>query len=373
MNKEVLFGKTLAEIEALAAGLGEPKFRARQIMDWLDKGVASFAEMKNLPAGLRAKLGDAAAVLPCEIVKVLESKDGGTKKLLLGFSTPHQNRGAVLTPPQGGSCLIETVLMRTRYGNSVCVSSQAGCAMGCAFCASTLRGFSRNLTANEMMAQVAAAQSLLVNERVSHVVIMGSGEPLLNLDNVLEFIEKLNTPHQNRGAVLTPPQGGSCRGGISYRKITLSTCGVVPGIDRLTEWGKPINLALSLHAPDDELRSRIMPINAKYPIAEVMAATDRWQAATKRQLTAEYIVLGGVNDSAGHAEGLADLIGSRDVFVNLIPFNPVAEREFIAPSGNAVHRMKDALEARKIPCAIRFERGADIQSACGQLRNGQKI
>jgi 23S rRNA (adenine2503-C2)-methyltransferase len=215
-----------------------------------------------------------------------------------------------------------------------------------------LRGFSRNLTADEMMAQVAAAQGALGGERVSHVVIMGSGEPLLNLDNVLEFIEKLNEK-------------------ISYRKITLSTCGIVPGIDKLAEWGKPVNLALSLHAPDDELRSKIMPINSKHPLRDVMAACDRWQAATKRQLTFEYIVLKDVNDSARNAKQLAELIASRDVFVNLIPFNPVAERDFAAPSGNAVHRMKDALLAAKIPCAIRFERGADINSACGQLRNCQ--
>ncbi|MDR0448900.1 MAG: 23S rRNA (adenine(2503)-C(2))-methyltransferase RlmN [Rickettsiales bacterium] len=334
MEKTILLGKSLAEIESLAARLGAPKFRARQIMDWLDKGASGFADMKNLPAGLRDKLGEAAAVLPCEIIKTLSSKDGNTHKLLLDF----------------GDAEIESVVMKTRYGNSVCVSSQAGCGMGCKFCASTLRGFSRNLAASEMMAQVAAAQSALGGGRVSHVVIMGGGEPLLNFENVVEFIEKLNER-------------------ISYRKITLSTCGIVPGIDKLARWGKPINLALSLHAPDDGLRERIMPINAKHPLREVVAACDRWQAATKRQLTFEYMVLKDTNDSVENAKQLAALVGARDVFVNLIPWNPVAEREFSAPSGNAVHRMKDILEAAKIPCAIRFERGADIDSACGQLRN----
>lgn len=335
MNKIIILNMPLADIETLVVGLGEPKFRAKQIADWLARGVADFAEMKNLPASLREKLAAVAQPLPCKIVKTLTSSDGNTHKLLLSF---------------GDKTLIESVVMKTRYGNSVCVSSQSGCAMGCKFCASTLLGLDRNLTATEMLAQVAAAQSILQNDRISHVVIMGSGEPLQNFDNVIEFMERLNET-------------------ISWRKITLSTCGITEGINRLAQWGKPINLALSLHAPTDELRSQIMPINKAYPLTQTLAALDIWQAATKRQLTFEYIVLGGVNDSVEHAEQLADLVGARDVFVNLIPYNPVSEREFSAPSNNAVHRIKEVLERRKIPCAVRFERGKDINSACGQLRN----
>jgi 23S rRNA (adenine2503-C2)-methyltransferase len=362
MNERIiLLGKSLGDLEELMTILSEPKFRAKQIADWLDSGVSSFDQMKNIPKSLRTKLSEIAAPLPCIIKQKLTSADKSTTKLLLEFSDP----GAGISSTR--TTLIETVLMRTRYGNSVCISSEAGCAMGCKFCASTLRGLDRNLSAVEMLSQVRAAASILTIDRISHVVIMGSGEPLLNIDNTIEFMELLNSKainFTNRSESET-----KFKTNISWRKITLSTCGIPPGIRRLTEWGKPINLAVSLHAPSDELRTQIMPINAKYPISEIIKATDEWQAATGRQLTFEYIVLGGVNDSQKCAQELVNLIGRRDIFVNLIPYNPVAERELIAPSGNAVHRIKDILEKNKIPCAIRFERGSDINSACGQLRN----
>jgi len=390
--KTVLFDKTLPELEKIVTDLGSPKFRAKQIYDWLAKGVNSFDQMKNLPTELRAKLKESATPLPCEIIKVLTSSDNSTHKLLLNFNTAAHNSGshrdtepnlvrAGRAPQKPIS--VETVLMQTRYGNSVCISSQAGCASGCKFCASTLRGFQRNLTATEMLAQVAAAQSILTNERISHVVIMGTGEPLMNINNTIEFIERLNNPSNKTDFCLPirDPQaldglgagkesaGRENNRALSYRRITLSTCGIPGGIDRLTDWGRPINLAISLHAPTNELRSRIMPINEKYPLEEIMSACDRWQSKTKRQLTLEYIVLKDTNDSPAHARELADLIGNRDVFVNLIPYNPVPEREFSAPSNNAVHRIKEILDANKIPCKIRYERGQDIASACGQLRN----
>jgi 23S rRNA (adenine2503-C2)-methyltransferase len=336
--KNALLNLSLPQLEDLVVRYNQPKFRAKQIMDFVSKGEIVIENMKNLPSEFRETLANNYQVLPADIKTVLKSEDGNTAKLLLDF---------------GAGTLIETVLMKTKYGNSVCVSSQSGCAMGCKFCASTLRGFARNLSAAEMLSQVYAAQSLLgFGERVSHIVIMGSGEPMLNLDNVLEFLEILNLRLE-----------------ISWRHLTVSTCGVVPGILKLADWGKPINLAISLHAPNDELRSKIMPINNQYKLADVIAATDVWQAKTKRQLTFEYIVLSGVNDGAAQAEELANLIGARDVFVNLIPYNAVSEREFSAPSNNAVHRIKDVLEARKIPVKIRVERGSDINSACGQLRN----
>ncbi|MDR2685152.1 MAG: radical SAM protein [Rickettsiales bacterium] len=411
IERIVLLNKTLPELEDIVAKLGAPKFRAKQIADWLMRGVSSIDAMKNLPADFRTKLSEIAQPLPCTIARTLISSDTSTTKLLLSFNSSslascskvpfagegvdgEVGRGSGNKPVASGDSLsplstlhppllIESVLMKTRYGNSACISSQAGCAMGCKFCASTLAGLERNLTATEMLAQIHALQSL-TPDRISRVVIMGSGEPLLNLENVIEFMELLNgstkVPFAGEGVDGAAGRGSGNKvvgsagqgGGMSYRKITLSTCGIPEGIRALTRWGKPINLALSLHAPNDTLRSEIMPINRTHPLASVFAATDEWQAATKRQLTAEYIVIGGINDTEAHAHELAELIGARDIFVNLIPYNPVAEREFNAPSNNAVHRIKDILERRKIPVAIRYERGADINSACGQLRNSAK-
>ena len=265
--------------------------------------------------------------------------------------------------------------MRTSYGNSVCVSSQAGCAMGCRFCASTLLGLKRNLTVNEMFAQILVAQWTLRNSTsdksirpngdannndVSHIVIMGTGEPLQNTENVIGFVERANTDM-----------------GIGWRRITLSTCGIVPGIRRLIEWGRPINLAISLHAPTDELRSQIMPINNKYKIADVLAAADDFTNLHNRQLMIEYILLGRngangetelYNATPDCAEQLSKLLQSKNCMVNLIPWNAVDERDFASPSGNAVHRFQDILIKNGIHTRIRRERGTDIGSACGQLR-----
>ncbi len=341
--------------------MGQPKFRAKQIGEWLSRGAPDFASMKNLPENFRRDLDMAAQTLPCKIVRKLESSDGQTTKFLLDMCDGEQ---------------IECVLMRTSYGNSVCVSSQAGCAMGCRFCASTLLGLKRNLTANEIFAQILVAQWELRSTRggdrpvrpngdpnngdVSHIVVMGTGEPLQNTENVIGFIERAN--HDM---------------GIGWRRITVSTCGIVPGIDRLIEWGRPINLAISLHAPTDELRGQIMPINNKYKLDEVLSAAWRFTELHNRQLMIEYILLGRKN-AAGetelynatpeYAEKLADLLHGKNCMVNLIPWNAVDERDFAAPSGNAVHRFQDALIKRGIHTRIRRERGTDIGSACGQLR-----
>lgn len=361
MMKPILFNLADAELTQYLADMGQPKFRAKQIREWLDRGAPDFASMKNIPDALRRDLDNAAQTLPVKIVKKLESADGETTKFLLELNDGEQ---------------IECVLMRTTYGNSVCVSSQAGCAMGCKFCASTLLGLKRNLTANEILAQILVAQWELRSDRfsdkpirpngdanngdVSHIVIMGTGEPLQNTENVINFIEQANS-----------------KLGIGWRRITVSTCGIVDGIDRLIEWGRPINLAISLHAPTDELRSQIMPINNKYKLNEVLDAAWRFTDLHNRQLMIEYILLGRrdangetvlYNATPEYAEKLSELLAGKNCMVNLIPWNAVDERDFASPSGNAVHRFQDILIKNGIHTRIRRERGTDIGSACGQLR-----
>lgn len=363
--KPVLFNFTDAELEKYLADMGQPRFRAKQIREWLNRGAPDFSVMKNIPEKLRIDLDNNAQTLPLKIVKKLESSDGETTKFLLEMTDGEQ---------------IECVLMRTTYGNSVCVSSQAGCAMGCKFCASTLLGLKRNLTANEIYAQILVAQWELRGDKftdkpirpngdannndVSHIVIMGTGEPLQNTENVINFIERANSQM-----------------GIGWRRITVSTCGIVPGIDRLIEWGRPINLAISLHAPTDELRSQIMPINNKYKISEVMDAAWRFTDLHNRQLMIEYILLGRrdengdvvlYNATPEYAEKLSEILRNKNCMVNLIPWNAVDERDFASPSGNAVHRFQDALIKNGIHTRIRRERGTDIGSACGQLRLNNK-
>lgn len=359
--KKILFDLNKTELEKFITDMGLPRFRAQQIQDWLNRGAPNFDVMKNLPLELRKKLSDCAQTLPVNIVKRLDSADNQTTKFLLELNDGEQ---------------IECVLMRTTYGNSVCVSSQAGCAMGCKFCASTLLGLKRNLTVNEMYAQVLTAQWELRrnhsdkehvrpngdanNGDVSHIVVMGTGEPLQNTSNVIGFLERANSELN-----------------ISWRRITVSTCGIVPGIKDLTTWGRPINLAISLHAPVDELRSQIMPINNRYKLNEVLDAAFEFSDAQNRQLMIEYILLGKrdengeivlYNCSNEYAEKLSKLLRGHNVMVNLIPWNTVDERDFASISGNAVHRFQDILIKNGIHTRIRRERGADIGSACGQLR-----
>lgn len=359
--KPILFDYTDSELEKFITDMGQPRFRARQIREWLNRGAPDFASMRNLPETLRRDLDACARTLPVRIVQKLQSSDGETTKFLLELNDGEQ---------------IECVLMRTTYGNSVCVSSQAGCAMGCRFCASTLLGLKRNLTISEIFSQILVAQWELRMDKnlptpirpngdpnngdVSHIVIMGTGEPLQNTENVIGFIERAN--HDM---------------GIGWRRITLSTCGVVPGIDRLIEWGRPINLAISLHAPTDELRSQIMPINNKYKLSDVLDAAWRFTDNHNRQLMIEYILLGKknadgetvlYNATPEYAEKLSELLAGKNCMVNLIPWNAVDERDFASPSGNSVHRFQDILIKNGIHTRIRRERGTDIGSACGQLR-----
>ena len=363
--KPVLFDFTDAQLAEYITDMGLPRVRAKQIREWLNRGAPDFRSMKNLPEQLRETLDGCVQTLPVRVVQKLESSDGQTTKFLLELGDGEQ---------------IECVLMRTSYGNSVCVSSQAGCAMGCKFCASTLLGLKRNLTVNEIYSQILVAQWELRNDHssprpirpngdanngdVSHIVVMGTGEPLQNVENVIGFIERANSDM-----------------GIGWRKITVSTCGIVPGIRALTEWGRPINLAISLHAPTDELRSQIMPINNKYHLSAVLDAAFEFSGLHNRQLMIEYILLAVrgengepvlLNCTPEYAEKLSDLLRGKNCMVNLIPWNAVDERDFVSPSGNAVHRFQDILIKNGIHTRIRRERGNDIGSACGQLRLNNK-
>ena len=346
---KILFNLTKKELENFILDIGEKKFRASQIYDWLNNGAYSFEYMKNLPKKLIEKLETNSKAFPIKILKDINSSDLQTTKFLLELEEDKQK--------------IESVLMRTSYGNSVCVSSQVGCAMGCKFCASTLLGLKRNLSVNEMYSQVLLAGWILHkntmkvfngdinNNDVTHVVVMGTGEPLQNIDNLIGFIEKLHSDMN-----------------IGWRKITVSTCGIVEGIKKLTGWGKPINLAISLHAPNDEIRSKIMPINFKYKINEVLDSAFEFVDKNNRQLMIEYILLDGINNSESNALELAELLRNKNCMVNLIPWNKVSERDFKEPSGNSIHRFQDILIKKGLHVRIRKERGGDIKSACGQLR-----
>lgn len=342
MAKVDLFGLTATEIAAAVVPLGLPKYRGRQIAEWLYKRrVSDFAAMTDLPQSARAALAENFTASTVTLKAEQHAADGATSKLLLSLAD---------------GLAVETVVMRHEWGNSVCVSSQVGCAMGCVFCASTLRGVERDLTAGEILAQVLYAEDLLrpSGAGVGSVVIMGSGEPMANYDNVVKFIRICHETY--------------CLG-LSYRGFTLSTAGVVPGIDRLAAEGLPVTLAVSLHAPDDELRTRLMPINKRWPIAAVMAAADRYAAATGRRVTYEYTLIAGVNDSDAQAAALAALLRGRLANVNLIPVNAVPERGLLRPDDGRVRRFAAVLAAKKVNATVRREMGADIRAACGQLRH----
>ena len=338
-----IFGLTIEELQDLFVAVGMKRFRAKQVYQWLyQKSVFDFAAMHNLSKADIATLEQSFCVLPrkIEILREQNSGDGMTSKLLLGL-------------PDGNS--VETVLMHHDYGYSVCVSSQVGCDMHCAFCASGLNGAVRNLSAAEIVAQVYLFNERLrgENAQVSRVVVMGSGEPMLNFDNVLGALDFLH-------------REDTCN--MSYRNMTLSTCGIIPGIKRLEEQGKPINLAISLHAVKDELRTSLMPVNKGYPFVDVIAAAESYSRASGRQITYEYILLKNKNDSPQDAELLSNYLRYKQASVNLIPANPVPEQGFERPSKNAVERFVHILQKNRINATVRKEMGKDIDAACGQLR-----
>ncbi len=338
MGKKDIRSMDFAGLQTEIERLGEKKFRAAQIYQWLHQKLAgSFDEMTNLPASLRARLGEMYQCTLPEPVRRLKSVIDGTEKYLFRLSDGN---------------VIESVLMRYHHGNSVCISTQAGCRMGCRFCASTLGGLSRNLSASEMLGQVYQIQKI-TGERVSHLVAMGTGEPLDNYDNFLKFIR-----------LLTDEKGLN----ISQRNITVSTCGIVENIRRLADEKLQITLALSLHAPTQEKRKELMPVAFRYELSDVLDACRYYFQRTGRRVTFEYSLVGGVNDSLADADLLAALIGGFGGHVNLIPVNPVKERSYVQSRTREVEAFKNRLEKYGINVTIRREMGRDINGACGQLR-----
>lgn len=317
--------------------LGEPKYRAGQIFQWLHKNCAgTFDEMTNLSKALREKLKQ-ETVIPGVTEVTKRIGHDGTRKYL--FELSDGNR-------------IESVLMRQSYGNSVCISSQSGCRMGCTFCASTISGLKRSLAASEMLSQVYYISGD-IGERVDHVVIMGMGEPLDNYDSVLRFLR-----------LISDEKGQN----LSQRNLTVSTCGIVPGIKRLAEEKLQITLALSLHAPTQEKRAVLMPVAKSFPLSDVMDACEYYFSQTGRRVTYEYSLIAGQNDTDEDASELIRLLHGRNAHVNLIPVNPVEERGYREPNREALMRFKNKLEKNGINSTIRKSMGRDIDGACGQLR-----
>ena len=338
MEKKDIKSLYLEELEEELGQLGEKSFRAKQIYQWVhQKLAADFEDMSNLSKALREKLRQQYTLTALNPVEVKISKIDGTRKYLFRLSDGN---------------VIESVWMQYHHGNSVCISSQVGCRMGCRFCASTLDGLERNLTAGEMLDQIYRIKAD-TGERVSNIVIMGSGEPMDNYDNVVRFIR-----------LISHDQGLN----ISQRNITVSTCGIVPGIRRLAKEGLSVTLALSLHAPNDEVRKTLMPIANKYRIQEILDACQEYFEETGRRLTFEYSLVSGVNDNLEEARALASLLKGMHGHVNLIPVNPIQERDYVQSDRRAIEAFQHYLESQKIAVTVRREMGRDINGACGQLR-----
>jgi 23S rRNA (adenine2503-C2)-methyltransferase len=338
MEKQDIRNLSLSELTLELSNLSEKPFRAKQIYEWIHKKLAvSFEEMTNLSKPLREKLSEGFYLTPLEVVDKRVSKKDGTTKFLFRLKD---------------KSVIESVLMKYKHGNSVCISSQVGCRMGCRFCASTLGGLERNLTVSEMLSQVYEIQRLS-GERVSNVVIMGSGEPLDNYDNFLNFVYRISDENGLH---------------ISQRNLTVSTCGLVEKIKALAEERLQITLAISLHAPNDEMRKSLMPVANKYTIEDIMAACREYYEKTGRRISFEYSLVKGQNDSEDTARELSRLLYGFNCHVNLIPVNPIKEREYRHSEEKYIQKFKLVLERNKINVTIRRELGSDIDAACGQLR-----
>ena len=337
-NKKDIKSLTLDELEDEMEDIGEKSFRAKQLYEWMHKKlVAGYEEMSNIPKTLADKCSDCFDYTVLGIVRVQESAIDGTRKYLFELADGNT---------------VESVLMRYKHGNSVCISSQVGCRMGCRFCASTLDGLERNLLPSEMLDQIYAIIRH-TGERVSNVVVMGSGEPLDNYEHLLRFIE-----------LLTDDNGLH----ISQRNVTVSTCGIVPKMRKLAERRLQITLALSLHAATDEKRKKLMPIANSYSLQELMEACAYYFEKTGRRITFEYSLVKDVNDTNEDAIQLAALVGHLNCHVNLIPVNPIKERDYVQSEWRAVETFKNKLEKNGINVTIRREMGRDIDGACGQLR-----
>lgn len=342
MNLIDIKSLTMEELENAILELGEKKFRAKQIFNWIhQKHVKSIDEMTTLSKELREKLKQRCILENIEIVEKYVSKEDKTTKYLFDI---------------GNNIIIESVLMRYGYGNAVCISSQAGCRMGCGFCASTLDGLERNLTPGEMVSQIYEIQRD-IGERISNVVIMGSGEPLDNYDNLLKFLNIIS----NKDGVE-----------IGARHITVSTCGLVDKINELAKLKLQITLAISLHAPNDEIRQQTMPIAKKYSIDELIQSAKDYADTTKRRVTYEYALISGVNDSKENAIELANRLKGSMCHVNLIPVNDVKERDYERSPEEAIERFAGRLQRCGIETTIRRKLGSDINAACGQLRRRYK-
>ncbi|MBR6557613.1 MAG: 23S rRNA (adenine(2503)-C(2))-methyltransferase RlmN [Clostridia bacterium] len=344
MGKTDILGLLPDELSDFLVSIGEPKYRGAQLYGWLMKG-REFEEMTNLPRSLREKLSEHAELRLPKVEKKLVSAIDGTVKYLFKLID--------------GEC-VESVVMRYEHGISICISSEVGCPMGCVFCASTIGGKVRNLTASEMLGQIIVA-SRDIDERISNVVMMGIGEPLDNYDNTIRFLKLVN---EEKGL------------NIGYRHISLSTCGVVPMIDRLREENLPITLSISLHAAEDEARSAIMPINRKYPLSELMTACRRYFDDSGRRISFEYTLIRGKNDSERDADTLIRLLKKYftdkgklvPLHVNLIPVNEVKGRDFSRSDKAAVEKFSGILNSKGVNATVRRRLGADINASCGQLR-----
>ncbi len=328
---------TLEELQNWMKENGESAFRAKQVFSWIYKDVWNFGNMKNLPKSLKEKLDNNFYIGVPKVEELYESKIDGTKKMLLAFNDGN---------------LIESVIMKYKHGNSICISTQVGCRMGCKFCASTLNGRVRNLTAGEILAQILVGQNL-IGERISNVVLMGSGEPLDNYDNVLKFLELVNAEYGLN---------------IGQRHITLSTCGIVPNIYDLADRELSITLAISLHAFSDEKRRAIMPIANKYSIKEILDACRYYIEKTNRRITFEYSLVKDVNDSEEDAKALGSLLKGLLCHVNLIPVNEIKENSFKRSSEKTISIFENTLKKLGLEVTVRREMGSDINAACGQLR-----
>ncbi|MDE7326504.1 MAG: 23S rRNA (adenine(2503)-C(2))-methyltransferase RlmN [Lachnospiraceae bacterium] len=338
MDPKALPAMEFEEYTAELALLCEKEFRAAQIYDWIHKKLCgSFDEMTNISLALREKCKESFSFCTLTRVDCKESMLDGTRKFLFGLLDGN---------------VVESVLMKYHHGNSVCISSQVGCRMGCSFCASTIGGLTRNLAPSEMLGQVYEIQKL-TGERVHNVVVMGTGEPFDNYDNLIRFLKMIS---DTRGL------------NISARNVTVSTCGIAPRIRQFGGEGLACNLALSLHAPNDNVRACLMPVARRYPLNETIAAMEDYYKMTGRRLTFEYSLVDGVNDSTALAEELCALLAGKNCLVNLIPVNPVRERGYRRSHAGNIEKFKNILEKNRINVTIRREMGSDIDAACGQLR-----
>ena len=328
----------LDELKTFVKEMNEPEFRAKQLFEWMHKSlISSFDECTNLSKVFREKLKESTSLTNLKAVEIFKSKLDDTQKYLFALEDGN---------------IIESVRMKYEHGNSVCISSQVGCRMGCKFCASTLDGLVRNLSASEMLDQIYSIQKLL-GERISNIVVMGSGEPMDNYDNIVKFVK-----------IISSDMGLN----ISQRNITVSTCGIVPKIRALADEGLSITLALSLHAPNDEIRKTIMPVANKYALKDVISACDYYFKKTGRRVSYEYSLVAGVNDNIKEAMNLVKLVNGRNIHINLIPVNPIKERDFKQSDKLKIKAFRDFLEKHKVNATVRREMGRDIDGACGQLR-----